>query len=47
MISNQGVSSELILKVGNGTDGTRSTTSPAFAVYYDAVKGTPVQGVGR
>jgi hypothetical protein len=46
MTSNQGLLSELIFKVFNGTIASKAT-NPAFAVYYDAANGTPLQGVGR
>jgi hypothetical protein len=46
MTSNQGLLSELIFKVYNGTIGFENN-NPAFAVHNDAATGTPLQGVGR
>ncbi len=47
MTSNQGLCSELISRVLNGTIVSREKTDPAFAVYYDSAKATPLQGVLR
>jgi hypothetical protein len=46
MTTNQGLRSELISKVFNGTL-TSKATNPAFAVYYDTTNGNPLQGVAR
>ena len=47
MTTNKGLSSGLIWRVFNTTGSSKSTTNPAFAVYYDSANGTPLQGVGR